>query len=144
MRIYLKSEYSSEEDISKAKQEEIIPKGLPIRIDPETGLKYFIYQFRYSFDINWEKIAPYVECLSNKVKMFCDLIEEGIYEDEKKIPGIKVIVILKRNEASGVTWEEAEIYGKGVDPEDMKSAHYFLRTRHLKLSVKWSSGIPHQ
>ena len=141
MRVLLKSEFSSDAEIEKMKQSGALPQGVLVRTDPETGRRYFNWVYRLSTDIDWKKIQHYVEAISNLVRTYCDLVEEGIYKTEDG--RIMVIVILKRNESSGVTWEETEIYGQGVSPKDISDAHYLFCQEKIPLTAKWSSGIPY-
>lgn len=149
MRALLKPEIT-EKEIVKARATGLIPSRLPVNTDPKTGRLYFEYQFRVSTDIDWSKVGPYVESLINLVKNYCDFYKEGLYEDEKLAPGIKVIVRTQRNVTSGISWQEIEIYGncvpddkaKGVTPDDIMYAHHLFRTKRLKIAVEWSSGLP--
>lgn len=141
MRVLFKPECSSDDEIGKMKESGVLPAGIAIRTEPETGRKYFNWVYRLSTDVDFKKLLPYVEAISNLVRTYCDLVEEGIYQNKDE--QIKVIVILKRNETSGVTWEEMEIYGKGVTPEDISDAHRRFRQRQIALAVKWSNGIPY-
>ena len=140
MRVLFKPEYSSDDEIEKMKQSGILPTGIAVKTEPETGRKYFNWVYRLSTDVDFEKLLPYVEAISNLVRTYCDMVPEGIYgeKDGRTI----AIVILKRNESSGVTWEEIEIYGKGVTPKEISDTHKLFRQGQIPLAVKWSSGIP--
>jgi len=142
MRCLLKPEYSTDVAIAKIKDNGDLPNGVEIKTDTQTGRRYFNWVYRLSTDIDWNKIGPFVEAVSNLVTMYCDLVEEGIYET--KYPRIIAIVILKRNPVSGVTWEEVEFYGGGVTPKDIGDAHYRFRQKEMSLTAKWSSGEPHK
>ena len=139
MRILLKQKFSTDVAIRNMKEAGVLPAGVLIKTDQETGRRYFNYINRLSTDVEWEEIKDCVEAVSNLVPFYCDLKQEGVYEKD----GIKVIVILKRNQISGVTWEEAEIYGEGVSPEQINEVHHLFRQDQIPIKVKWSSGIPY-
>ena len=154
MRVLLKPDFSSDEAIAKMKSEGILPSGIAVRTDPETGRRYLNYVYRLSTDVDWEKIHNYVEATSNLIKTYCDFYPEGIYifhgyGSFKEPTEIKVIVTLKRNESSGVTWEEIEIYAHpGISPKEMNEVRYFFVANQGKMTSglefkKWSSGIPY-
>jgi hypothetical protein len=146
MRVLLKEEFSSDEAIVRMKNDGILPSGIAVRTEPDTGRRYFNYKYRLSTNIDWQKLQPYVESVGNLIKLYCDFVAEGVYTYEGKDPrlaNIKIFVILKRNEASGVAWEEVEIYGQEVSPRDISEAHVAFVNKEFKLARKWSSGIPY-
>lgn len=149
MRVLLKPNT----DTVKLQDLGILPRGVLVRIDHDTGRKYFNYIYRLSTNVDWNKISPYVEAVSNLIKRYCDFFEEGIYEYEGGLIGsdglplagrIKIIVILKRNESSGVSWEEVEVYGlsknKYPSPGDLSIAYALFAEKKFTLTVRWSSG----
>jgi hypothetical protein len=153
MRAYFTPDLTKE-NITRLRVAGILPENIPIQTDPDIGRKFFRYQFRYSTHINWEKIAPYVEALTNLIQSYCyppKLVDgqnktflSGVYiydGENEAIRNIKIIVTTKRNQSSGVAWQEFEIYGKGVSPEDMSLAHSLFIKGEFKLSTVWDSGI---
>lgn len=152
MRVLLKSAFSSEEAIKKMKSEGILPKGVSVKEDAETGRKYFNYIFRLSTDVDvlWHALYIYVEAVSNIVTTFCDLKPEGIYEWHKGFvrtleipPEITAIVVLKRDHHSGVTWEEIEFYSEDATPREIGEAYSHFRKGEFHPVTNWSGGVPH-
>jgi len=144
MRIYLKHGMT-EAEIAHMKEEGNLPETLSVKVDSETGRKYFNYLFRrHSGHVIWSPIFQYIGACSNLVITYCDLVPEGIYEDTDRGMNIRAIVILKRNQASGVTWEEIEFYSERTIPDLIGEAYGRFREGKFRLVTKWSSGIPHR
>ncbi len=126
-------------DIEEMRKSGALPNGVKVQTDEGTGRQYINYIIRLS-DIDWEKLKPYTEATVNLVRVYRDFFPDGMYA--AKGSNVRVIVTYRRNESSGVIWQEVEVYGKGASPEEIRDAHRLYRQGKLPLIVKWSHVSP--
>jgi len=150
--------FKDDTDIKGLKEKGIIPSGVKIRTDEETGRYYFNYIYRLSTNIDWEKLEPHIEAISNLIISYCKkdnikpTFEEGVYDyrgENLRLRRVYVFVTVKRNPSSGVVWQEFKIYADRCLPNDklntpgeMATAHGYFANGQFTLQQRWSTGEP--